>query len=222
MGKITIEEEAQETRGARIKRRKKGQTPEERSEVLDQGRILGPLKRSFPETFERLEMLSQASGKRKVEIFAEAIDFYYENQVLGAVWAKIQGVSPDQLQACWMLFRYFQKEGFNIYMTLGKEFLEGSVRRYHEMIEQVKAQAWLEAKQYYEAQLERERRRYEMEKERELRRLREEKTSKIAKKIDAIMDVLIDSMSDMMLQSFIPKNKVKKIKPGIKVSVKGL
>ena len=220
MGKITIEEEAQQTKAVRSTRAKRGEKEEHTPDVLDQGRVLGPMKKKYPESFEKLEALATAMGKKKVEVVAEAIDFYFNNAVLGEAWSKVMGVTPEQFQACWMIFQWSMKQGFNTYVSLGKEFIEGSVQKFHEMIERVKAEAYIEAQRYYEAQLERERRRYEMERARELRRLREEKTGKIAKKIDALMDILLDTMFDQMVERMVPQNKIKTKLGGKKIQVK--
>jgi len=189
--KVTVEKE--ESKGVRYSK----------EQALDEGRIIGPVARYHPEVMQKIEALAAASKKKKVEIVSEALDFYYEMQSLGGLWKLISTMTPEQLQAAWQLFRYFMKLARDIYVDMGKEFIEGTVARYAALLEQARREGYMDAKSSFEAQLERK---------------REEKMAKLMEKLDPLLDVLTDWMIDQMAKYMFGRN-VKKPKFKVPVEV---
>ncbi|MHC1628858.1 MAG: hypothetical protein ACXQTI_08510 [Candidatus Nezhaarchaeales archaeon] len=191
--KVTVEKE--EARGVKYSK----------EQALDEGRIIGPVAKYSPETMQKVEALAAATRKKKVEIVSEALDFYYEMQSLGGLWSIISTMTPEQLQAAWQLFRYFMKLARDIYVDMGKEFIEGTVAKYVAMLEGARREGYMAARQSFEAQLERK---------------KEEKMARLMEKIDPLLDVLTDWMIDQMAK-FMFAGKTKKPKFKVPVEVEG-
>jgi len=185
--KVTVEKE--ETKGVRLSK-----------EALDEGRIIGPVARYHPEVMQKIEALAAATKKKKVEIVSEALDFYYEMQSLGGLWKIISTMTPEQLQAAWQLFRYFMKLARDIYVDMGKEFIEGTVAKYVTLLEEARREGYMAARSSFEAELERK---------------REEKMTKLMEKLDPLLDAYTDWVIDKMTVVMFGK----KAKPRFKVPV---
>jgi len=162
--------------------------------ALEEGRIIGPVARYRPEVMHKIEALASATKKKKVEIVSEALDFYYEMQSLGGLWKIISTMKPEQLQAAWQLFRYFMKLAREIYIDMGKEFIEGTVAKYVELIETARREGFIAAKSSFEAELERK---------------REEKMTKLMEKLDPFLDMLTDWMLDQTAKYMFGARKPK-------------
>jgi len=191
MPKTKVKMESEETRGVKYSK----------EQALNEGRIIGPVARYHPEVMQKIEALAAATKKKKVEIVSEALDFYYEMQSLGGLWKIISTMKPEQLQAAWQLFRYFMKLARDIYVDMGKEFIEGTVAKYVALLEEARREGYMAAKSSFEAQLERK---------------REEKMTKLMEKLDPLLDVLTDWMIDQMTK-YMFGGKMKK--PRFKVPV---
>jgi len=189
--KVTVERE--EARGVKYTK----------EAALNEGRIIGPVARYHPGVMQKIEALAAATKKKKVEIVSEALDFYYEMQSLGGLWKIISTMTPEQLQAAWQLFRYFMKLARDIYVDMGKEFIEGTVAKYVELIETARAQGYAAARSSFEVELE---------------RRREQKMAKLMEKLDPLLDVLTDWMIDQMIK-YMFGGKVKKTKFKVPVEI---
>jgi len=186
--KVTVEKE--ESKGVRLSK----------EQALDEGRIIGPVARYHPEVMQKIEALAAATKKKKVEVVSEALDFYYEMQSLGGLWKIISTMTPEQLQAAWQLFRYFMKLARDIYVDMGKEFIEGTVAKYVALLEEARREGYMAARSSFEAELERK---------------REEKMAKLMEKLDPLLDVVTDWVIDNMVKYMFGK----KVKPRFRVPV---
>jgi len=180
--KVTVEKE--ESKGVRYSK----------EQALDEGRIIGPVARYHPGVMQKIEALAAATKKKKVEIVSEALDFYYEMQSLGGLWKIINTMTPEQLQAAWQLFRYFMRLAREIYIDMGKEFIEGTVAKYVALLEQARREGYMAAKSSFEAELE---------------RRREEKMTKLMEKLDPFLDMLTDWMLDQTAKYMFGARKPK-------------
>ena len=193
MPKVKVTVEKEESKGVRYSK----------EQALEDGRIIGPVARYHPEVMQKIEALAATSKKKKVEIVSEALDFYYEMQSLGGLWKLISTMTPEQLQAAWQLFRYFMKLARDIYVDMGKEFIEGTVAKYVALLEQARREGYMAAKSSFEAQLERK---------------KEEKMAKLMEKLDPLLDVVTDWVIDNMAKYMFGRN-VKKPKFKVPVEV---
>ena len=189
--KVTMEKE--ESKGVRYSK----------EQALEDGRIIGPVARYHPEVMQKIEALAATSKKKKVEIVSEALDFYYEMQSLGGLWKLISTMTPEHLQAAWQLFRYFMRLAREIYIDMGKEFIEGTVAKYVALLEQARKEGYMSATRSFDAELERK---------------KEEKMAKLMEKLDPLLDVLTDWMIDQMTKYMFGRN-VKKPKFKVPVEV---
>jgi len=176
-----------------------------KEESLEEGRYIGTIARHRPEVMQKLEALATATRKKKIEIVSEALDLYYEMQSMHGLWEIISTMSPEQLQASWQLFRYLLKLARDIYVDVGKEFIEGAVARYVELIESARASGFEMARKSFEVELE---------------RRREEKMSKLMEKLDPLLDALVDWMVDRMVAFMFPSRKTK-IKVPVEIEESG-
>jgi len=192
MGRAKVTVEREEAKGVKYTK----------EAALDEGRIIGPVARYHPEVMHKVEALAAATKKKKVEIVSEALDFYYEMQNLGGLWRIISTMSPEQLQAAWQLFRYFMKLARDIYVDMGKEFLEGSVAKYAALLEEARREGYMAARSSFEAELERK---------------REEKMSKLMEKLDPLLDAFTDWMIDKMTMAMFGKKAKQRFKVPVEI-----
>ena len=192
MPKAKVSVEKEETKGVKFTKER----------ALDEGRIFGSVARYHPETMQKVEALAAATKKKKVEIVSEALDFYYEMQSLGGLWKIISRMSPEELQAAWQLFRYFMRLAREIYMDMGKEFIEGTVAKYMALLEEARRAGYEAARTSFEAEVERK---------------REEKMAKVLEKLDPLLDVLTDWVIDKMTTTMFGKGTKPKFNVPVEV-----
>ena len=192
MPKAKVSVEKEETKGVKFTKER----------ALDEGRIFGSVARYHPETMQKVEALAAATKKKKVEIVSEALDFYYEMQSLGGLWKIISTMKPEQLQAAWQLFRYFMKLARDIYVDMGKEFIEGTVAKYMALLEEARRAGYEAARTSFEAEVERK---------------REEKMAKVLEKLDPLLDVFTDWVIDKMTTTMFGKGTKPKFNVPVEV-----
>jgi len=192
MPKAKVSVEKEETKGVKFTKER----------ALDEGRIFGSVARYHPETMHKVEALAAATKKKKVEIVSEALDFYYEMQSLGGLWKIISRMSPEELQAAWQLFRYFMRLAREIYIDMGKEFIEGTVAKYMALLEEARRAGYEAARTSFEAEVERK---------------REEKMAKVLEKLDPLLDVLTDWVIDKMTTTMFGKGTKPKFNVPVEV-----
>ncbi|CCG27816.1 hypothetical protein [Alphaspiravirus yamagawaense] len=206
MGRITVEEESEVKKAAKR---------ESSKEALDVGRPLGPLKKAYPEAFEKLTALEHATGKKKIEIMAEAIEFYAEHALLGEAFKRIRNLDPDDIEAIWIVFNYFEMKAWKRQMFMAKELIQGTIGEVLRWREEIYSEAWEQARQYYEERIRRMQQRGD-----DARRRRVEE---ITEKILARLEPLVEAMVEQMLAPTMKAAGVKK-RPmeNVKVTVEGL
>jgi len=192
MPKAKVSVEKEETKGVKFTKER----------ALDEGRIFGSVARYHPETMQKVEALAAATKKKKVEIVSEALDFYYEMQSLGGLWKLISTMTPEQLQAAWQLFRYFMRLAREIYIDMGKEFIEGTVAKYMALLEEARRAGYEAARTSFEAEVERK---------------REEKMAKVLEKLDPLLDVFTDWVIDKMTTTMFGKGTKPKFNVPVEV-----
>ena len=173
-----------------------------REQALEEGRFFGAIGKHAPETMRKISVLAEAENKKKVEVVSEALEYYYEMKTMGGIWRTIHSMTPEQLQASWQLFRYLMNLARSIYVDMAKDFIEGTVARYLELIESARSEGYEMARRSFQAKLERK---------------KTEKLDKILDKLDPFIDMFIDQMSDYMIRAMGKTPPKKKLKVPIEV-----
>lgn len=167
--------------------------------------LLGGLARSRPDVMQQLDILASATRRKKVEIVSDAITQYFELSTLGGIWKVIATMTPEQLMASWQLFRYLMGLARQMYLDVAKEFIEGAVATYVELIEGARRSGYEQAKREVETS-------YKVRFERELEARHYSKIEKIMQKLDPLIDMLVDMITDRMIEIMGMKKKVPKFR----------
>jgi len=177
-----------------------------KEQALEEGRFFGAIGKHAPETMRKISVLAEIENKRKLEVVSEALEHYYEIKTMGGVWRTIHSMTPDQLQAAWQLFRYLMNLARSIYVDMAKDFIEGTVARYMELLESARSEGYEAARRSFEAKF-----------KAKLERKKTEKLDKILDKLDPLLDVFIDQMTDHMVRMMGKTPPKKKLKVPIEV-----
>lgn len=179
-------------------------TIEEKEEGLSVGRYIAGVSRSKPDIMEKLDYLAGVTKTKKTEVVSRAIDLYYETLTLEDVWRRVVRMNPEDLMASWRLFRILMGISADTAITLTKEFVSGTLSTFNRMIEYAKLEAYESA---------RESAKYTAE-ERRWRQI-----ARIMEKIEPIMDVIFDMVSENMVRIMYPSTYKSRPKITAKVTV---